>query len=706
MKTEINTDKIILKWISVVIFIMLIICQSRLAFAITTAGTLPGDETWSGSVAITGNVIVPVGITLTVSPGTLVEFNAGEGLQLLVDGTLIAEGTEAANITFTSDSGTPDKGDWTWIRFSSTGGGSIIYCRIQYANTGVRIRGSSPVVSESIFSNNHYGISSTDSSSVIQDNIFTDNGYGISFNNSSSTIKNNRFSNNSNDAIDVHSSSSDISIQNNIIFNTGAHGIEIEYTSSPLVENNTLYNNSKSGLYVKYFSSPTIKNNLVTDGADHGILTRDSSSPAILYNDVWNNPSGNYYDHDTAASFSPTPGFGDLSGDPMYEDTLNDDFHLAFGSPAIDAGDPASDYSNEPEPNGDRINMGAYGNTLEATINDMDGDGLVDSWELAYFGNLDQVGTGDPDRDGLDNEGEETAQTDPTVSDTDDDGYSDGEEVEAGSDPNDPNSIPNQVPVADASGPYIGVEGQAIILDGSASVDVGGTIELYEWDIDNDGTFEYITSLPTQSHTYALEGIYTIRLKVTDDFGTSDEATTTATVSDALPTADFTGSPTNGITPLTVNFTDNSRGYDQPLSYEWDFDNNGTTDSTGRYPAYTYNTAGIYTVNLTVTDSDGSVNSLARTDYISACLSPVRIGGATPLYFSTLQAAYDAAVDGDIIQSRAVSLAGDLDLNRNISVTLQGGYNCDYTTITGTTTLNGTLTDSDGTAGIGGFVIK
>ncbi|HUU97660.1 MAG TPA: dockerin type I domain-containing protein, partial [Phycisphaerae bacterium] len=36
-------------------------------------------------------------------------------------------------------------------------------------------------------------------------------------------------------------------------------------------------------------------------------------------------------------------------------------------SPCIDAGDPASDYSNEPAPNGGRVNMGAYGNTPEAS---------------------------------------------------------------------------------------------------------------------------------------------------------------------------------------------------------------------------------------------------------------------------------------------------------------------------------------------------
>ena len=43
------------------------------------------------------------------------------------------------------------------------------------------------------------------------------------------------------------------------------------------------------------------------------------------------------------------------------------DYHLLPGSPAIDSGFPGSDYCSEPEPNGCRVNMGAYGNTSEAT---------------------------------------------------------------------------------------------------------------------------------------------------------------------------------------------------------------------------------------------------------------------------------------------------------------------------------------------------
>jgi parallel beta-helix repeat protein len=60
-----------------------------------------------------------------------------------------------------------------------------------------------------------------------------------------------------------------------------------------------------------------------------------------------------------------------------------------MASPCIDAGDPNSDWSDEPWPNGKRINMGAYGGTNQASKNgnlaDFDVDGAVDLSDLMEF---------------------------------------------------------------------------------------------------------------------------------------------------------------------------------------------------------------------------------------------------------------------------------------------------------------------------------
>ncbi|MBI5057082.1 MAG: hypothetical protein HZB61_10760, partial [Nitrospirae bacterium] len=57
---------------------------------------------------------------------------------------------------------------------------------------------------------------------------------------------------------------------------------------------------------------------------------------------------------------------------------------------------------------------------------------------------------------------------------------------------------------------------------------------------------------------------------------------------------------------------------------------------------------------------------------------PARIPGTSPVYFTTLQAAYDAAGDGDTIQVQAAAFTESFNLNLNKSVTLNGGYDCGY----------------------------
>ena len=70
----------------------------------------------------------------------------------------------------------------------------------------------------------------------------------------------------------------------------------------------------------------------------------------------------------------------------------------------------------------------------------------------------------------------------------------------------------------------------------------------------------------------------------------------------------------------------------------------------------------------------------------------------TGIEYSTLQAAYDAAIDGDTIQSQGITFVEELFIDdlSNKSVTLQAGYNNDYSAVTGITSLNGDMTISNG----------
>jgi PKD repeat protein len=77
------------------------------------------------------------------------------------------------------------------------------------------------------------------------------------------------------------------------------------------------------------------------------------------------------------------------------------------------------------------------------------------------------------------------------------------------------------------------------------------------------------------------------------------------------PSASFTGSPTSGAGPLTVNFTDTSTG--NPTSWSWNFGDGGT--STLRNPSHTYTTPNSYSVTLTASNAGGS-NTFTRANYI------------------------------------------------------------------------------------------
>jgi parallel beta-helix repeat protein len=102
-------------------------------------------------------------------------------------------------------------------------------------------------------------------------------------------------------------------------------------------------------------------------------------------------------------------GLGGLSyGEPGFVDANSDDYHLLsergrywpahdvwvldeVTSPCIDGGDPTVDPSNEPMPNGGRINMGAYGNSAYASMSewpiagDANRDGRFDFVDFAIF---------------------------------------------------------------------------------------------------------------------------------------------------------------------------------------------------------------------------------------------------------------------------------------------------------------------------------
>ncbi|MFH0953305.1 MAG: choice-of-anchor Q domain-containing protein [Verrucomicrobiota bacterium] len=188
----------------------------------------------------------------------------------------------------------------------------------------------------------------------------------------------------------------------------GSHGGGVSGSPSGLVQNCTIVNNhdengggggSGGGTYGANLRNCIVWGN--TAGASHDLCNYTNGT--ITYSDS-----------------SPLPaGTGNISSDPLFVNPSAGDFHLAAGSPCVDAGTsngaPAVDLDGVPRPlDGDgngvaQFDMGAY--EFVHPQADTDGDGLTDTNEIYV------------------------CLTDPRLPDCDSDGQNDRDEVVAGTDP-------------------------------------------------------------------------------------------------------------------------------------------------------------------------------------------------------------------------------------------------------------------------------
>jgi|GEM_PF-706154 len=101
--------------------------------------------------------------------------------------------------------------------------------------------------------------------------------------------------------------------------------------------------------------------------------------------------------------------------------------------------------------------------------------------------------------------------------------------------------------------------------------------------------------------------------------------------SERRPIASASADVTNGGPPLTVSFS--SAGSADPdggtVTFEWDFDGNGTIDSTAANPVHVYTDGGDYDVQLVVTDDEGE--SASATIAITVGNTPPVINVTAPV---------------------------------------------------------------------------
>jgi PKD repeat protein/pimeloyl-ACP methyl ester carboxylesterase len=222
-------------------------------------GTLSSNETWlalGSPYLIHESVTVAEGATLTLEPGTVIQFSPKASL--IVKGTLKALGTEDQKIIFTSyrdasfgrirereTGGTgmkegeetltpspslPAPGDWGQIYFSNTSVDSLLtHAVIQYGQNNVQISGSSPILTHSLI---RYGAEngiylSENSKALLSQNIISDNQTGMTVLASSPDITQNTFENNRHIGLRVDAKSSPRITHNR--FNQNEIALDITY---------------------------------------------------------------------------------------------------------------------------------------------------------------------------------------------------------------------------------------------------------------------------------------------------------------------------------------------------------------------------------------------------------------------------------------------------------------------------------------------
>lgn len=141
----------------------------------------------------------------------------------------------------------------------------------------------------------------------------------------------------------------------------------------------------------------------------------------------------------------------------------------------------------------------------------------------------------------------------------------------------------------------------------------------YEWDF-GDGT---TSSDENPSHTFYNSGTYIVTLKASNDNNSDKKSLTINVTPKAKPVADFSFTPSTGMAPCEIYFTNATTG---ASSYSWDF-GNGQTSSL-QNPSLIYVEGGTYTITLTATGSGGT-DKITKTITIKNAPTKLKVNSIT-----------------------------------------------------------------------------
>jgi PKD repeat protein len=168
-----------------------------------------------------------------------------------------------------------------------------------------------------------------------------------------------------------------------------------------------------------------------------------------------------------------------------------------------------------------------------------------------------------------------------------------------------------------------------------------------------------------------------------DSTGTTQDFWTMYKGSQPLPpAADFSAAPISGVAPLNVQFSDLT--LNNPTAWSWDFEGDGSADSSIQNPSFVYSEAGVYTVSQTVVNTLG-VDQRTRSELV--CVTD-----GVPTAVANLQVEGDGQTFSWIPQAsggRYDLLRGNLDALRSSGGDFSlSGVNCGADNLTGSSAVD------------------
>lgn len=187
-------------------------------------------------------------------------------------------------------------------------------------------------------------------------------------------------------------------------------------------------------------------------------------------------------------------------------------------------------------------------------------------------------------------------------------------------------------------------------------------ITSYEWDFGDGSPASF---LPNPTHTYLLQGTYTVRLIITTSTGCRDTLLIPAAVrTGSIPIADFSAIPLPNVCATeSVQFTDLST----PATvdeWQWDFGDGAT--AFVRNPLHNYNDTGYFTIRL-IAMNNGCPDTVTKIDYMYV-LPPIARFTYTPNCGNRVNFTF---TDNSIINPMILPVSWQWDFGDATSSTLQ-----------------------------------